>query len=115
MARCQLSPCLRRILEGTPAAPIKPGRSNPLRLLFDDPIAEADHRAPWETWSDKNDGTGVRQLTHLSERTPVPTWSRDGKWLTIDGGNGLSIVEEATGQATHLTSTVYGGGIVWLS
>jgi Tol biopolymer transport system component len=84
-------------------------------LLFDVPIAEADHGAPWEIWSVRTDGTGSRQLTHMSERTPVPTWSRDGKWLAIDGGNGLSIVDAATGQATLLASTVYGGGIVWLS
>ncbi len=102
-------------LKGTPPVPVQQGAMNPLRAPFAASIAEADHGAPWEIWTVKTDGSDLHQLTHMLERTPVPAWSVDGKWLAIDGGNGLSLVEAASGQVSRLSSSVYGGGIVWVS
>jgi Tol biopolymer transport system component len=77
-------------------------------------IAEADG-PPWELWAVRPDGTDLQRLTHVSEDTPVPTWSPTGAWIAFAGSYGLYLIDAGGGQATRLSRVVSGGGVAWPS
>lgn len=76
-------------------------------------VAEA-HNAYWEIWTVRSAGTGLNQITNLSEDGPVPTWSPDGRWIGIAGEMGL-YVAGAAGQQTTRISADQSSGIAWLA
>lgn len=76
-------------------------------------IAEA-HGIPWDIWTIRPDGTDLRQLTHVGEDGPVPTWAPDGAWIAIAGEIGVYVVDGAGTRMVKLSTIVSGGGIVWL-
>jgi Tol biopolymer transport system component len=85
-------------------------RSSP----FEPAIAEA-HGIPWEIWTVRPDGSELTQRTHESEDTPIPVWSPNGDWIAFAGEIGLYLVDSAGKQTMRLSTTVSGGGVVWLT
>jgi len=84
------------------------------RLPFAPAVAEA-HGIPWDIWTVHPDGSGLTQLTRISEDTPVPIWSPDGKWIAIAGEIGVYLVDAQGKQTLRLSTAVSAGGIGWLS
>jgi Tol biopolymer transport system component len=77
-------------------------------------IAEA-HGIPWDIWTVRPDGTGLKRLTYESEDTPTPVWSPDGKWVAFAGEIGLYLVDADGKQTVRFSTLVSGGGIAWLA
>jgi Tol biopolymer transport system component len=77
-------------------------------------IAEA-HGIPWDIWTVRLDGSGLKRLTYESEDTPTPVWSPDGKWVAFAGEIGLYLVDADGKQTVRFSTLVSGGGIAWLA
>ncbi len=77
-------------------------------------VAEA-HGIPWDIWTVRPDGSEVKRLTNESEDTPVPVWSPKGDWIAMAGEIGLYLVDAGGKQTIRISTTVSGGGIVWLA
>jgi len=78
------------------------------------PAARAAHGLPWDVWLVSIDGRELRRLTYLLEDDPSLAWSPDGRWLAIQGGYGLTLVEVSTAHTERLTRQAAFGAIDWI-
>jgi dipeptidyl aminopeptidase/acylaminoacyl peptidase len=76
--------------------------------------ARAAHGLPWDVWLVSIDGRELRRLTYLLEDDPSLAWSPDGRWLAIQGGYGLTLVEVSTAHTERLTRQAAFGAIDWV-
>ncbi len=83
--------------------------------LFDwaRPRVASAHGVPWDLWVVRADGSDLRQLTHLQEDSPIPTWSPDGAWIAFKGEMGLYIVDLAGKQVQRVAEDT-AASIAWL-
>ncbi|HEY0605592.1 MAG TPA: hypothetical protein VGD58_21900 [Herpetosiphonaceae bacterium] len=83
--------------------------------LFDwaRPRAARAHGVPWDLWLINPDGSGLRQLTHLQEDYPIPSWSPDGAWIGFKGELGLYVVDLAEGKVRRVAEDT-SASIAWL-
>lgn len=56
----------------------------------------------------------MRRLTDLSEDTPVPVWSSDGKWIAFTAEFGLYLLDADGKQVRRLAEDFTTGGVAWL-
>jgi Tol biopolymer transport system component len=68
---------------------------------------------PWDVWLIGADGSGLRRLTYLAEDDPSVAWSPDGRWLAIQGGSGLTLLDVSSGRTERLVRTPAFGAIDW--
>lgn len=83
--------------------------------LFDwaRPRTARAHGVPWDLWLINPDGSGLRQLTHLQEDFPIPSWSPDGAWIGFKGELGLYVVDVAGGKVRRVAEDM-SASIAWL-
>lgn len=72
------------------------------------------HGVPWDLWLVNPDGSGLKQLTQLSEDAPIATWSPDSRWIAFTGELGLYLVDAEGRQTRRLSEEGSGGGVAWL-
>ena len=77
------------------------------------PAPGAAHGLPWDVWLIGIDGSGLRRLTYLAEDDPSVAWSPDGRWLAIQGGSGLTLLDVSSGRTERLARTPAFGAIDW--
>ena len=99
-------------LAATIDLPAPPGPAAP-RPPFDWRRAVAAHGLPWDVWLVSLDGSNLRRLTYMVEDDPSLAWSPDGKWLAIQGGYGLTLVETAGTRTDRLSRREAFGAIDW--
>jgi hypothetical protein len=92
--------------------PTPPGPSAP-RAPFDWRPAAAAHGLPWDVWLLNVDGSNLRRLTYMVEDDPSLAWSPDGRWLAIQGGYGLTLVEPVGTRTDRLSRKEAFGAIDW--
>jgi Tol biopolymer transport system component len=68
-----------------------------------------------DLWMISADGTGLRQLTNLSEDDPVSVWSPDGRWVAFTGALGLYLLDVTRGTVIRIHDEGGGGGLTWLT
>jgi hypothetical protein len=59
------------------------------------------------------DGGDLQRLSYLLEDEPSLAWSPDGRWLAMQGGSGLTLIEVASGRADRLAPYAAYGAIDW--
>jgi Tol biopolymer transport system component len=77
------------------------------------PAPGAAHGLPWDVWLVGMDGSGLRRRTYLAEDDPSLVWSPDGRWLAIQGGGGLTLVEVGSGRIERVSRIAAFGAIAW--
>ena len=71
------------------------------------------HGLPWDIWLLSIDGSNLRRLTYMVEDDPSLAWSPDGRWLAIQGGYGLTLVEPGGTRTERLSRQASFGAIDW--
>jgi Tol biopolymer transport system component len=74
---------------------------------------EAGHGLPWDIWLVGLDGSNLRRLTYLVEDDPSLAWSPDGRWIAIQGGYGLTLVQPGGTGTERLSRKEAFGAIDW--
>ncbi len=64
---------------------------------------------PWDLWMANVDGSKFDRLTNIGADSPVPAWSRDGKYVSFFDTTGLYLVDTGT-KAVYLVSNLGGHG-----
>jgi Tol biopolymer transport system component len=77
------------------------------------PAASGAHGLPWDVWLVDPDGGNLRRLSYLLEDDPSLAWSPDGRWLALQGGFGLTLVDASSGRTERLSRAVAFTGIDW--
>ena len=93
-----------------PAASSAPG----FPLAWPEPATAEAHGIPWDLWVITPDGSVLRRLTDLSEDSPVPAWSPDGKWIAFGAEFGLYLAQPQTGEVRRILDAPALGGIAWV-
>lgn len=104
------------VFAGVPANAPSPAAQQSRRPgLFDwaRPRTARAHGVPWDLWLINPDGSGLRQITHLQEDYPIPSWSPDGAWIGFKGELGLYVVDVA-GDKVHRVAEDMSASIAWL-
>jgi Tol biopolymer transport system component len=70
------------------------------------------HGLPWDVWLADLSG-GLKLVNMIAEDDPTLAWSPDAQYLAVSGGNGVHIVDVATGTASQVASMGGFGGIDW--
>ena len=71
------------------------------------------HGLPWDVWLMRLDGGDLQRVSYLLEDEPSLAWSPDGRWLAVQGGGGLTLIEVASGRADRLAPYTAYGAIDW--
>jgi len=79
------------------------------------PSVAAAHGLPWDLWEIGVDGSGLRRLTELAEDDPSVAYSPDGRWLALQGGTGVYLIDLSTTALYHISDAVGFGGMDWTS
>lgn len=73
----------------------------------------ASHGLPWDVWLVDVESGGLRRLTNMVEDDPSLAWSPDGRWIAVQGGYGLTLVDASSGRTERLSQAVAFGAIDW--
>jgi Tol biopolymer transport system component len=92
--------------------PAPPGPAAPRNPFAWRPGAAA-HGLPWDIWLVNVDGSNLRRLTFMVEDDPSLAWSPDGRWLAIQGGYGLTLVEAGGTRTERISRKEAFGAIDW--
>ncbi len=83
-------------------------------LTWPEPALAEAHGIPWDLWIITPDGGVLRRLTDLSEDSPIPAWSPDGKWIAFGAELGLYLAHSQTGEVRRILDGPALGGIAWV-
>lgn len=71
------------------------------------------HGLPFDLWSIKPDGSGLRRLTTLFEDQPMPAWSADGKQILFLAGQGFYTIDPDGKNLVKKSDQGGHGGFSW--
>lgn len=72
------------------------------------------HGPPWDIWTVRSDGTGLRRLAALQEDEPTVAWSPTGQHVAILGASALYVVDAQGGTPRKLIDQGGYGGMDWV-
>jgi Tol biopolymer transport system component len=99
---------------GLPNGPSVPNGPTAPRSPFDwRPASATAHGLPWDIWLMNLDGSNLRRLTYMVEDDPSIAWSPDGRWLAVQGGYGLTLVDASSGRTDRVARQEAFGAIGW--
>ena len=77
------------------------------------PARPPAHGLPWDLWLVPVAGGEPQRLTYWYEDDPSLAWSPDGRWLAVQGGSGLRVLDVDSGYTLWLRREPAFGAIDW--
>ena len=90
----------------------RPGPVELLLAMLGPATAEA-HGLPWDVWSVRSDGSGLRRLTKIYEDLPMVAPAPNGQQIAIMGYNGIYLSDSDGAHLRQISTAGDHGGLDW--
>jgi Tol biopolymer transport system component len=91
-----------------------PNESCLVSFLFTCWVGKAEaHGLPWDLYIVNPDGTKFERLTQIGADSPVPVWSKDGKYIAFFEGTGIYMLDREKNAIYAITHIGGYGGFDW--